>query len=167
MTIPVRHLDDDLVVVSKPGALLTHRTALARDRDVLLTRVRDQIEQHLYPVHRLDRATSGLVCFGLRSEVARDLQAVWGTEQVEKHYRCLVRGNPPDRFESDRPLTNRDNGIVQEARTEFRTIVRDREFAWVGAHLFTGRRHLPCLEFPNDGFPGCRFAELLTVQVIE
>ena len=141
MTIPVRYIDEDLVVVSKPGALLTHRTALARDREVLLTRVRDQLDQHLYPVHRLDRATSGLVCFAFRSEVARDLQEVWGTDQVEKHYRCLVRGTPPDTFSSERPLTNRDNGIVQEAHTEFRTLARDREFAWVGAQLFTGRRH--------------------------
>ena len=139
--IEVRYLDDAVVVVSKPGGLLVHRSAQSPERDVLLTRLRDQIDQHLYPVHRLDRATSGLIVFALTSEAARALQESWGADSTEKRYVGLCRSTTPPTFASDRPLTRHEDGVRQEARTTFRTLGHDRGFSLVSASLDTGRRH--------------------------
>lgn len=137
----VLHLDDDLVVVSKPGGLLVHRSELSPERDVLLQRVRDQLGRRIFPVHRLDRATSGPVVFALSPEIVRALQERWHHPETEKVYLALVRGESPDRFESDRPLTRRPDGVRQDARTECTTRATDRGFSLVEARLRTGRRH--------------------------
>ena len=139
--VAVRFLDETLVIVSKPGSLLVHRSPLSRERDVLLTRVRDQLGQHLYPVHRLDRATSGLILFALSSETARHLQEHWRDEENDKRYVGLVRGEPRESFSSDRPLTRHDDGVRQEAHTDFGCLATDRGFSLISAELRTGRRH--------------------------
>ena len=66
--------DEHLVAVDKPAGLLVHRTDLDRgEREFAVQRVRDQIGQRVYPAHRLDRGTSGVLLFGLRPEVAQVL----------------------------------------------------------------------------------------------
>ncbi len=144
--IPIRHHDDDLVVVSKPAGMLVHRDFARGFEHVLLNTVRDQIGARLYPVHRLDRNTSGLVAFALSSEGARRLQARLADEATRKAYLALVRGAPPDRFAGDRPLRNA-SGEPRPALTRFETVVRLEGCALVRAELATGRhrqirRHL-------------------------
>ena len=65
--------DDDFVVVDKPAGLLVHRTQLSGTREACLQLVRDRIGRRVYPVHRLDRPTSGLLAFGLTPEAAESL----------------------------------------------------------------------------------------------
>src|SRR5210317_1728353 len=64
--------DDYLVAVNKPAGLLVHRSPIDRhETRFALQQVRDQLGQHVYPVHRLDKPTSGVLLFALSSEVAR------------------------------------------------------------------------------------------------
>ena len=66
--------DDYLVAVDKPSGLLVHRSPIDRhETRFALQMVRNQVGQHVYPVHRLDKPTSGVLLFGLSSEVARAL----------------------------------------------------------------------------------------------
>jgi len=139
--IRIHHQDERIVVVEKPPGIHVHRTHLSPDRDVLLTRVRDQLGRHLHPVHRLDRATSGLLVFALDPTTAASLQEAWSTAAVEKEYLALVRGTAPAEMVSERPLTRREDGVRQDARTEFRSLGTDRGFSLVLASLRTGRRH--------------------------
>ncbi|EJS89700.1 tRNA pseudouridine synthase C, partial [Pasteurella multocida subsp. multocida str. Anand1_buffalo] len=54
--------------------------------------LRDQIGQHVYPIHRLDRPTSGVLLFALSSEVANLLCLQFENKQVQKSYLAIVRG---------------------------------------------------------------------------
>ncbi len=136
------------MVVSKPGGLLVHRSReAARDKVFLLQQVRDQLGgDWLYPVHRLDRAASGLVVFGRSSDAARRIQAALASDTTIKEYLAVVNGIPPAQMEIDRPLTNKETRRKQEARTDFVRVARmqsetDPPLAMVRARLHTGRRH--------------------------
>ncbi len=139
--VAIHHRDPHLVVVSKPAGLHVHRSEFSPDRDVLLTRVRDQLGQRVFPVHRLDRATSGLILLALSPESARAVQGLWSDPRTKKEYRALVRGEAAESFASDRPLTRRPDRVVQPASSSFRCIAIDRGFSLVAATLDTGRRH--------------------------
>lgn len=148
----ILHHDEHLVVVHKPSGLLVHRSPISRDRVFLLQRLRDQIGQRVYPVHRLDRATSGVIVFGLHSEAAQQLVQQFEARQVFKRYRALVRGWTDDEGLIDHPVADEEgNNIAQEAQTRYRTLARvelpvavDRyptsRYALVEAEPLTGRR---------------------------
>ena len=75
MTSPLSILfaDEHLVVVGKPSGLLVHRGGWGDDDVVAMTLARDLVGRHVYPVHRLDRATSGALVFALNPAIARIL----------------------------------------------------------------------------------------------
>jgi len=93
--LPILYHDDHVVVVDKPSDLLVHRTAVDGDNDAALQRVRDQLGQWLYPVHRLDRPTSGALVFALSPSAAQRLAEEFRGDGVAKHYLAVVRGWPP------------------------------------------------------------------------
>lgn len=91
--IEILYQDDDLVVVNKPAGMLVHRSWLDSHETVfVMTTLRDQFGCHVYPVHRLDRPTSGALLFALSSEVARTLSVQFEQHTVEKSYLAVVRG---------------------------------------------------------------------------
>jgi len=138
--IPLLHLDDDFVAASKPGGLIVHRTRESSDRVFLLQELSAQVGRFLYPVHRLDRAASGAIIFAFSSEAARLLQAALGAEDARKEYLTLVRGSPPERWESADPLKN-ENGVPQAARTSFERLAEFFRLSLLRARIWTGRRH--------------------------
>jgi tRNA pseudouridine65 synthase len=138
--IPILHLDDDFVAASKPGGLIVHRTRESSDRVFLLQELSAQVGRFLYPVHRLDRAASGAIIFAFSSEAARLLQAALGAEDARKEYLTLVRGSPPELWESVDPLKN-ENGVPQTARTSFERLAEFFRLSLLRARIWTGRRH--------------------------
>ncbi|WP_229254782.1 pseudouridine synthase [Dyadobacter linearis] len=123
-TLPILYQDEYLVAVNKPHGLLVHRTSLAVDTDQFAVQIlRDQLGQRVYPVHRLDRKTAGVLLFALNEEVNSLMQQQFQNGQVEKTYHAIVRGFTPDSGEIDYPL-KRDDGVIQEAFTAFRTLQR-------------------------------------------
>lgn len=113
--LAIIHRDDYLCAIHKPSGLLVHRTSL----DPAATRfavqlLRDQLGRHVYPVHRLDRGTSGVLLFALDSGVARALGAKFQTGAVFKRYVAVVRGHPPASRLIDHPLARqRDDYELQ------------------------------------------------------
>ncbi|MCE9685113.1 tRNA pseudouridine(65) synthase TruC [Shewanella sp. AS16] len=86
--------DEYLVAIHKPAGLLVHRSYLARkERFFAMQLTRDKVGCHVFPVHRLDRPTSGVLLFAKSSEVARLLCEQFAAHSVEKQYLALVRGN--------------------------------------------------------------------------
>lgn len=91
--IEILYQDDDLVAVNKPAGMLVHRSWLDKYETVfVMTVLRDMLGQHVYPIHRLDRPTSGVLLFALSSEFARILSLQFENHTVEKSYLALVRG---------------------------------------------------------------------------
>jgi len=97
LTLSLLHLDDHLVAIDKPAGLLVHRTQLAAHEDeAALQRLRDQLGRTVWPVHRLDRGTSGVLLFALSAEVASLLGVMFEQGGMDKRYRALVRGWPTE-----------------------------------------------------------------------
>lgn len=105
--MPMQYLyqDERLVVVDKPAGLLVHRSQLdAHETDDALTRWQQDTGERLWPVHRLDKGTSGALVFARDARAARTLGAAFESGQVGKHYLALVRGWPPAQGQIDHPL---------------------------------------------------------------
>ena len=106
MTDPVLlYRDEDYVIVHKPAGLLVHRSPIdRRETRFALQLVRDLVGRRVYPVHRLDKPTSGILAFGLSSAAARRLAEAFAAGQVAKTYLAVVRGVVPDAGRIDHPL---------------------------------------------------------------
>lgn len=114
--------DEVLVAINKPHGLLVHRSHIAADTSEFAVQIlRDQIGQRVYPVHRLDRKTSGVLLFALNDEMNSRMQIQFSDGKIKKHYHAIVRGFTSDEMEIDYPL-KRDDGVLQEAFTSFKTI---------------------------------------------
>lgn len=152
--------DDHLVAVYKPAGWLVHRTGLdAGETRFVLQALRDQLGQRVYPVHRLDKGTCGVLVMALHPDAARALGLAFAEHRVAKRYLALVRGWLPDVATVDHPLRPDDappDAPVQDALTHFRCLARlelptgregpDPRFATTRASLVearpqTGRRH--------------------------
>jgi len=141
----VVHIDEDFVAVSKPSGLLVHRDEHYPDAPAALQTVRDQLGRFLYPFHRLDRATSGLLLFGFSRDGAAALQAALAAADAHKDYQALLRWPGSNRgladaWTCDRPLHD-EKDVPREARTEFALVERFRHCALVRCRIFTGRYH--------------------------
>lgn len=116
--IDILYRDDDLVAVHKPAGLLVHRNAHAGREPFLLQMLRDQLGARLYPVHRLDRPTSGLMIMALSPGAAGILARQFAAQEVRKAYVAVVRGFTDESGVIDSPLKS-ESGAEARARTEF------------------------------------------------
>ena len=95
--LEVVYRDEHLIAVFKPAGLMVHRGEISSGEEpALLQALRDQVGQFLYPIHRIDRPTAGLVLMATSSSVAAGLGELFMSHRVLKHYQALVRGWMPD-----------------------------------------------------------------------
>lgn len=126
--------DEHLIAINKPHGLLVHRSPIAMDaEEFALQLLRDQINQWVNPVHRLDRKTGGVLLFALNKEVEKSMQQLFSENAIEKKYLAIVRGHTPDQEEIDYPL-RKENGVLQEAFTAYKTLNRAEIDVALGAH---------------------------------
>lgn len=124
-TPPLRILyrDADYIAVDKPPGLQVHRSWISEETEqFLLQRLRDQIGQRVYTIHRLDRPTSGVIIFALSSEAARSMCTVFEERRVEKTYLAIVRGYTDQEGHIDYPLQEEPHKPAQDAVTDYRTL---------------------------------------------
>lgn len=145
--IQIVYSDEDLVAVFKPAGVMVHRGPNTQENEpVLLQTLRDQLQEFLYPIHRLDRPTAGLVLMARSSEVAGKLGEMFMSHRIHKHYQALVRGYMPDECTVDRPLLHpkyfeeRFTGEhpLQPATTHFHCL-RRFEVPWPASGFETAR----------------------------
>ncbi len=152
------HQDDAILVLNKPSGLLVHR-GYGRDDITLVDLIRDYLGSS-HPVHRLDRATSGVMIFAVNGDGARILQAQFEAGTVAKTYHALVRGLIAEDVIVDHPVPKAEGGERVDALTTIHPIehvvVEPREVTWVEARPKTGRfhqirRHLKHINHPIIG----------------
>jgi tRNA pseudouridine65 synthase len=163
MSLPILFQDDDLVAIHKPSGLLVHRSLIDRHaEEFAMQMTRDQIGRQVFPVHRLDRPTSGVLLFALSKESARAMSQAFSSARVKKTYRAIVRGWAPDEALVDHPLKeilDRKSDKMaaldkpaQEARTHVRRLAQveidkavdkypTTRYSYVEARPETGRKH--------------------------
>lgn len=140
--LKVLYQDELLVAIDKPSGMMVHRNQECQQGPFLVQELRNQLNQFVYPVHRLDRPTSGVILFALDAQTVTGIQNLW--DQNTKTYLVLVRGKTPDSFISERPLTEITKGgekKLRECKTEFRTIRHFHDSSLIEAVLKTGRQH--------------------------
>ena len=94
--LEILYQDEHLIAVNKPAGMLVHRSWLDRHETVFVMQtLRDQIGQHVFTVHRLDKPTSGVLLLALSSDVARLLSQQFENNQMSKVYHAVVRGYVP------------------------------------------------------------------------
>ena len=92
MTLDILYKDDYFVAINKPSGVFVHPTDLDRNALSCMPILRDQLGQWVYPVHRLDRGTSGVLLFALSSEIAHEIMLQFDGRDVHKEYLAVVRG---------------------------------------------------------------------------
>jgi tRNA pseudouridine65 synthase len=161
--------DEDLVVIDKPAGFHVHAPEdHPNASNVVLQILRNQIGKYLYPVHRLDRATTGVLVFALNSESAAAIQTQFRDKTAEKSYFALVRGWTEKSGIIDSPLTRRlDGGAEVDAKTDYETLFcfernetvgkfTSARYSFIEVKLHTGRlhqirRHLKRISHPLVG----------------
>jgi len=162
--LKVIYRDEHLVAIDKPEGLLVHRTRISRDHVFALQLLRDQIGAYVYPVHRLDRPTSGVLVFALSPEIAARLCAEFSSRRVAKRYIAVVRGFTDESGVISHPLPEECEGEAQDARTSFRRLAAAElpvpmppnptaRFSLVEAAPETGRMHQIRRHFRHASHP--------------
>ena len=152
---PIVYQDEDIVAIHKPAGMLMHRHMEAPSQpSAVLQAARDQIGRYIFPVHRLDCPTSGVLVFALNREMARNMAARFAAHQVEKHYVAVLRGTLEPSGIIDYALTRdalqaREHGVLKQARTVYRRLATVEVPAAVGKYQ-TGRYSLAAIT-PQTG----------------
>ncbi|MCF8378134.1 MAG: tRNA pseudouridine(65) synthase TruC [Bacteroidales bacterium] len=122
MELKIIFQDEYLVAINKPPGLLVHKSSLALDaNEYALQLLRNQIGQKVYPCHRIDRKTSGVLLFALSSKINAELQKKFQINKVSKTYWAIVRGYTKPEDIIDYPL-KRGDGKMQESVTMYNTL---------------------------------------------
>jgi tRNA pseudouridine65 synthase len=155
LPLHVIYRDTELLVVDKPSGLAVHR-GWARDGEVVMTLARALAGRHVFPVHRLDRGTSGVLVLALAAAPAGRLAKEFEAGRVRKRYLALVRGIPPEAGVIDHPIPRSPGGARVPAVTGYRRLATFERYAWLEVIPETGRlhqirRHLKHISHPLIG----------------
>jgi tRNA pseudouridine65 synthase len=146
--LPLIHLDAQLLAIDKPAGLLVHRTALdAHAGDDVVSRLRVQSGGPVWPVHRLDKGTSGVLLLARDVASARRLGELFAAgagaaaePRPDKRYLALVRGWPDEQGEIDQPLA-RDPELPSAGQPQLPALTRWRLLHHLSLPLASQRRH--------------------------
>jgi tRNA pseudouridine65 synthase len=120
--LEILYQDEWCIAINKPHGLLVHRSMIAADASEFAVQLlRDQVGFPVFPVHRLDRKTAGVLLFASQADYVAHFQTSMQSEHSQKEYLALVRGFFPEEIVVDYPLT-REDGKVQEALTHFKNL---------------------------------------------
>ncbi|MDH4161936.1 MAG: pseudouridine synthase [Nitrospirota bacterium] len=162
-SLPIIYLDERLVAVNKPAGLLVHRSAIDRsETEYAMQILRDQLGRWVYPLHRLDKATSGALLFALDRDYAGIMTGIFSRGRVSKTYLAVVRGFTAEQGSIDHPLKVLQDRTTdhlaapdkpaQEAVTDYERLATvefpypvgryaTARFSLIKAHPRTGRMH--------------------------
>lgn len=161
--LAIIYRDEHLIAINKPSGLLVHRSDIDRHETRFAVQLlRDQIGQPVFPVHRLDKPTSGVLLFALHSEGARLLGDIFTQHRLTKTYVALVRGIAPEQIRIEHALTEEldkisdkkanQNKPAQQAITDVKTLAQielpiaidkypSSRYSLVECQPQTGRKH--------------------------
>lgn len=120
-TLELLYLDERLCAIAKPSGIMVHRTGISTDRVFVADVLREQLGQRIWTVHRLDRATSGVLLFALDVEMAASMGRLFEAGAIAKRYLAVVRGWLDELGEIDKPLSGSRNK-TRDALTRYRRL---------------------------------------------
>jgi len=128
------------------------------DHIVMMKIVRDHLKCHVYPIHRLDRPTCGVLLFGIDKQVAKQLHRAFERQETQKIYHAVVEGIPSEtQWSCNQPLQKETGQPIRSALTEFKlldsTIIEQEAISLIEARPKTGRFHQIRRHLLHAGFP--------------
>lgn len=113
--IEIIYEDEFLVAINKEAGLLVHRSWLDKgETRFAMQLTRDAVGCHVFPVHRLDKPTSGVLLFAKSSAVARTLTEAFTAHKITKQYLAVVRGFMPEQGTVDYALSFKPDAIADK-----------------------------------------------------
>jgi tRNA pseudouridine65 synthase len=169
--LPILYQDESLVAIDKPWGIHVHPPEDSRVRITAhqngLAILRDQIGQYLYPVHRLDPATTGVLIYALTKDAASKIHRSLSERRVQKTYWAVVRGFTPEEGVIERPLKRDSSDTMAPALTRYRRLLQveipepvrphpSARYSWLEVKPHTGvyhqiRRHMTGISHPLVG----------------
>lgn len=125
MNVSILYEDDYIVCASKPNNVVVHHAHHSRnvaDEASLLQLLQEQCGEKMYPIHRLDRKTSGILLLAKKSEYVAKFQELFTNNQIQKTYYGIVRGHAPETKIIDSPVKGRDANVHKDAETHLETL---------------------------------------------
>jgi len=162
MKIETLYEDDDLIVVDKPAGLLVIPDRFNADLPSLNKQLEHKLKQHIYVVHRLDRETSGVICFAKNEHTHKYLSKLFQEHDVTKLYAGLVGGRvTPEqgRIEApiaEHPVTKGKMVVARKGKpsvTDYRVTEQWPLYALVQFQIHTGRTHQIRVHMQSIGNP--------------
>ena len=161
--LEILYKDEYLVAINKPSGLLVHKSMIDRHEIYFAMKIlRDQIGQWVYPIHRLDKPTSGVLLFALDTYSAKLVSEQFSESKIQKTYIAVVRGYIEEKGLIDYALSVKLDKIAdrkssvekeaQEAQTEYERLATvevphavgrydKTRYSLVKLHPKTGRKH--------------------------
>lgn len=158
--IRILYQDDRLLAVDKPSRMLVHPTRIDAGESVSCVKLLScQLGHPVYPCHRLDKPTSGVLLFATDKEALSAVNSIFSMRKITKEYLAVVRGWVPVNGIVDYPLAyqpdggeKRGRGLPQPAVTEFQLVIRyelpeafgkfpTNRYSLVRLYPKTGRQH--------------------------
>lgn len=139
----------DYIVIHKPSGFVTYADSREQDPISAKANLERQTKRKLFPVHRIDKDTCGVLTFAFTAGGAQMLTALFRTRTVKKQYLALVHGCPPERGLINEPLEKNKEKVKEPAETDyvrlFTTEVEwdgeKRQYSLVRCEPRTGRYH--------------------------
>lgn len=125
MTVDILYEDDYIICVSKPNNVVVHHAHHSRnvaDEESLLQLLFNKLDKKFYPIHRLDRKTSGIILLAKETKYVSKFQELFTNNEIQKIYYGIVRGHSPESVIIDSPVKGRDANVYKDAETHFKTV---------------------------------------------
>lgn len=151
--LPLLYEDNDYLAINKPVGVLVHKTPLERSPDALFAveLLSNQEGYKVYPLHRIDRPTSGVLLFAKNAPAASRLQPEFAGTSIKKEYLAIVRGYMPHAHALiDQPLPKDMEFELQEALTEYWTQAQT-EIPFASSNRYASSRYSLVKIYPHTG----------------
>ena len=125
MNLDIIFEDQFVICVNKPNNMLVHHAYHSRnvaDETSLLQLIQAEKGIKVYPIHRLDRKTSGIILLAKETIHVSKFQELFTNNEIEKRYYGVVRGFSPESKTIDSPVKGRDASIHKDALTYLKTL---------------------------------------------
>ena len=121
MSLEIIYQDNYCLLVTKPNNVLVHHAHHSRNKieeESLIQLIENQFGKRYYPIHRLDRKTSGIILLASKREYVASFQALFTNNEIQKIYYGVVRGFSQDNKVINSPVKGRDALVYREAETQ-------------------------------------------------
>ncbi|MDA8893751.1 pseudouridine synthase [Flavobacteriaceae bacterium] len=125
MSLEIIYQDSYCLLVTKPNNVLVHHAHHSRnkiDEVSLIQIIENQFGKRYYPIHRLDRKTSGIILLASKREYVASFQALFTTNEIQKIYFGVVRGFSQEYLIINSPVKGRDALVYKDAETQLKLL---------------------------------------------